>query len=243
MGVVPGMSSDTLLVSEVFGPTVQGEGPNAGHRCAFIRLGLCNLNCSWCDTPYTWDWQGQNGPAQDRAALVAMTPAELLDALAPLLVDHVVISGGEPLVQRNKLGPLVSALKAVGYFVEIETNGTLNPSDELIAGVDWWNVSPKLEHSGVAPGKAKRLDTLSDFYAGGRACFKFVCQRAEDLYEVAALMDSIDADPSAVWIMPEGRDALTITETTATIAPAVIDRGYNLTTRLHVLAWGDRRGV
>ena len=45
----------TLPLSEVFGPTFQGEGPHAGRRCAFVRLGGCNLSCEWCDTPYTWD--------------------------------------------------------------------------------------------------------------------------------------------------------------------------------------------
>ena len=47
----------TLVISEVFGPTVQGEGPTIGRRAAFVRLGRCNLDCSWCDTPYTWDWE------------------------------------------------------------------------------------------------------------------------------------------------------------------------------------------
>ena len=45
----------SLVVSEIFGPTIQGEGQYAGQLVAFIRLGGCNLACSWCDTPYTWD--------------------------------------------------------------------------------------------------------------------------------------------------------------------------------------------
>ena len=46
-----------LVVAEVFGPTFQGEGPSTGQRAGFVRLGRCNLDCSWCDTPYTWDWE------------------------------------------------------------------------------------------------------------------------------------------------------------------------------------------
>ena len=44
-----------LPVSEVYGPVWQGEGPDTGRRCSFLRLGHCNLACDWCDTPYTWD--------------------------------------------------------------------------------------------------------------------------------------------------------------------------------------------
>lgn len=46
------MSVRDLLVSEVFGPTVQGEGKHCGRIAAFVRLGGCNLHCRWCDTPY-----------------------------------------------------------------------------------------------------------------------------------------------------------------------------------------------
>ena len=47
-----------LAVSEIFGPTHQGEGPSTGRLCGFVRLARCNLSCLWCDTPYTWDWGG-----------------------------------------------------------------------------------------------------------------------------------------------------------------------------------------
>ena len=46
-----------------------------------------------------------------------------------------------------------------------------------------------------------------------------------------------------VWVMPEGTDAAILTERQRALAPAVIERGWNLTTRLHILLWGDRRGV
>ncbi|HHK7228110.1 TPA: hypothetical protein ACQXLV_002143, partial [Streptococcus pneumoniae] len=54
----PEANVERLPVSEVFGPTIQGEGPHAGRTCHFIRLGGCNLSCSWCDTPYS---TGQHG--------------------------------------------------------------------------------------------------------------------------------------------------------------------------------------
>ena len=41
---------EELVVSEIFGPTWQGEGPSLGRRCGFVRLGRCNLACTFCDT-------------------------------------------------------------------------------------------------------------------------------------------------------------------------------------------------
>jgi 7-carboxy-7-deazaguanine synthase len=67
-----------LLVSEIF-HSLQGEGASLGRPCAFLRLGGCNLACSWCDTPYTWDWTGRNGRKYDpQQELRRMTPEEVL---------------------------------------------------------------------------------------------------------------------------------------------------------------------
>jgi organic radical activating enzyme len=55
-----------LLVAEMFGPTFQGEGPSAGQRAVFVRTSRCNLSCSWCDTPHTWDWSRFDPHAEAR---------------------------------------------------------------------------------------------------------------------------------------------------------------------------------
>lgn len=237
VGDVPGVNSD-LLVSEVFGPTVQGEGPSMGRRCAFIRLGLCNLDCRWCDTPYTWDWSRFDRKAE----LERRTVVELVDQVAALGVGLVVVSGGEPLVQRRHLTSLVVLLHARGMEVEVETNGTLLPSSALLGAVTRWNVSPKLAHSGVDRAKAIHPEVLS-VLAGHGAALKFVVQSVEDLDEVAGIVAEAGVDPVQVWVMPEGTSAATVTITAAEVADAAIARGYNMTTRLHVLTWGNRRGV
>lgn len=235
--------TNSLIISEVFGPTVQGEGPSMGRRCAFVRLGHCNLDCKWCDTPYTWDWHGANGTPYDRASeLHRATYTDLIRRLGALDVDRVVISGGEPMVQRIALVPFMRILKGTGFTIEVETNGTLVPGLCLDL-VDHWNVSPKLAHSGVDRAKAWKPGVLRQLADTGRAAFKFVCRHPSDLEEVAELCDLSAITADQVWIMPEGIDADAITAGLQRLADPAIALGYNVTTRLHVLAWGNTRGT
>jgi 7-carboxy-7-deazaguanine synthase len=230
------VADDELIISEVFGPTWQGEGPTTGHRAGFVRLGRCNLNCRWCDTPYSWDWS-RFDPAVE---LHRRSPTDLLGELDAMAVDLMVVTGGEPLLQQGRLPPLLAGARQRGWRVEIETAGTLLPelAPEL---VDAYNVSPKLAHSGVALERRYRPDVLRTFAATDKAAFKFVACQPSDLDEIATMVD--DCGLSNVWVMPEGTDAATVLERLQALAPAVLERGWHLSGRLHVLIWGDRRGV
>lgn len=232
-----------MRVAEVFGPTVQGEGPSTGRPAVFVRLWGCNLDCAWCDTPYTWDVSGKNGtPYRRDDESRVVDPAELA-AEALLLVPagrrhdyRVVVTGGEPLLQAHAVLQLVSALAPME--VEVETNGTIAPPVD--SSVVAYNVSPKLAHARTSRDSL-RPDVLTEFLQLMRSpvAFKFVCQQPDDLDAI----DDLRLPPHLVWIMPEGRDAATIEQRGRTLAPHVLDRGYNLSTRLHVLLWGDERGV
>ncbi|WP_329220897.1 7-carboxy-7-deazaguanine synthase QueE [Streptomyces sp. NBC_01485] len=233
-----------LVVNEIFGPTVQGEGRSLGRRCAFLRLGGCNLSCSWCDTPYTWDWTGagESGVAHDPRKELHLRP--VADVVAELLAfdtELIVISGGEPLGQQERLIPLVAALTGRGREIEIETNGTHAAHPELIAAGVRFNVSPKLSHSGDALKRRIVPAALTSLSALPGSTFKFVCQNTRDLDEVAELVAAFDL--ASVWIMPIGRTADDVTKHMSELADAVVKRGWNLTTRLHTLLWDDKRGV
>ena len=230
------MSDPTLVVSEVFGPTVQGEGPSVGQAAGFVRLGRCNLACRWCDTPYTWDW-GRFDPAEE---LRTVTVDEVLAQLDAMGVGLLVVTGGEPLLQQRRLPPLLSGAKARGWRVEVETSGTIAPLlDDAL--VDRYNVSPKLANSGMALDRRYRPDVLRSLQAGGRSAFKFVVVARADLEEIDAMVAECGLEP--VWVMPEGTDTATLLTRLRELAPDVLARGWNLTPRLHVLLWGDRRGT
>ncbi len=131
-------------VQEIF-PTLQGEGAHAGRSAVFLRFSGCNLwngdplsrqeaACRFCDT----DFVSMSGELAGEYA----TAGALASAVAGRWHGSggrpfVVCTGGEPLLQLD--APLLAALKAEGFEVAVETNGTI----EALEGIDWICVSPK----------------------------------------------------------------------------------------------------
>ena len=224
----------TLVVSEVFGPTLQGEGPSAGQRAGFVRLGRCSLNCSWCDTPYSWDWKRYD-PAVE---LRELSVGEVAARIRAMHVPRVVVTGGEPLLQQRAIVELLRLLPELE--VEVETNGIHVPEPELVEHVDRFNVSPKLANAGIERSRRYKPDVLRAFQATGKAVFKFVACEPPDLDEIDAVV--AECDLTDVWVMPEGTDAPTLVARGRRLADAVVVRGWQLTPRLHILLWGDERG-
>lgn len=223
--------------------TIQGEGPSLGRQALFLRLAGCNLHCSWCDTPYTWDWS-QYSPRKEVTLHPVTSLAAVIHELDPELL---VVTGGEPLLQQRSLRTLFTLLDTASPLprIEVETNGTVMP-----IGVDYYvtqfNVSPKLQHAGNPPltlDQQKALQWFAVQAALRKVVFKFVVQQLSDLDEVEQFRKAYGIRPYAIWIMPEGTTAEGIAATAHNIATEVVDRGWNLTTRLHVQLWGARRGV
>lgn len=100
--------------------TIQGEGPFSGDPAYFFRLRDCNLQCPACDTDYTGGERAFDGTAK---VLVAIAQLGIKDGAC----DLVVITGGEPF--RQDLTDMVKVLREAGFRVQIETNGTMAPSD------------------------------------------------------------------------------------------------------------------
>ncbi|MER7487925.1 radical SAM protein [Streptomyces sp. NPDC126497] len=230
----------SLVVSEIFGPTVSGEGPTLGQRCSFLRLGGCNLTCTWCDSAWTWD----ASRFDLRAELHRMDADDVVDRLLATGVRFVIVSGGEPLLQQryDGWGAVLRGLTGAGVRVEAETNGTVEPTEETARLLSRFVVSPKLAHSGVAEDRRINGPALKALAATGKAAFKFVCRDADDVAEVAALTAAHGIPARRVWVMPEGTDSATLAGRLSVIADPAVAAGFNVTTRLHVHAWGDARG-
>ena len=108
-----------MKITEIFA-SISGEGTRQGAPAVFVRFTGCNLRCAWCDTGYSFE----TGAEMDIAAV--------LGEVGRHGIPFVVITGGEPLLQEEELIPLLTALNAEGYDIEIETNGT-RPVDAVQA--------------------------------------------------------------------------------------------------------------
>jgi 7-carboxy-7-deazaguanine synthase len=252
----------TLDINEVFGPTIQGEGPSLGTPCYFIRLFQCNLQCTWCDTPYTWAVTPQKAQkhregiqyARDEQSRTTTVDALALDLCSrqPWSRNHrnpmIVISGGEPLLQQEGVVELIMhpLMQEAHTTWEIETAGTIVPTPTLQGLVEShhvrFNVSPKLATSGNALRARRHVTALKEFADFWSTAFKFVITTDEDLDEVDEIVRLVDIPAERVFIMPEGMTAERVLAGMQFWVDRVVERGYNLTTRLHTLIWGNERG-
>ena len=111
-----------MRINEIF-YSLQGEGFFTGTPAVFIRFSGCNLACDFCDTVHGRYYEA--------------TQEEILAMISGYPSRHVVITGGEPSLQLTE--EFVTALHERGYFVQVETNGTIRLPDS----VDWITCSPK----------------------------------------------------------------------------------------------------
>lgn len=216
---------------EIF-KSFQGEGRNAGQECVFIRLKGCNLYCSWCDTKDSWD---ATNPLNE--GTVRLGIPELVSRIDSLKCKHLVITGGEPLLQQPALRVLLDELK--DFYVEIETNGTIMPS----LNVAQWNVSPKLYHSGVDQLHRSNPRVMQAFREMDNADFKFVIGRPEHVSELVGLINHYRIPAERVFLMPLGQTRVQLAENEDFVKKFCSVYGFNFSDRLHVKKYGNRRGV
>lgn len=235
-----------LPVVELFGPTIQGEGPDAGAPAYFVRFGGCDYRCSWCDSMHAVE------PAEVRVHAERLNAEEIIERLTELAAgpDLIVLSGGNPALLE--LGPLVTALKRAGKRVAVETQGSR--WRDWLSTVDRLVISPKPPSSGMAG--PKQMEELSAFMARltgpAEAALKFVVFDQEDLDWAAARHRE---HPEFPLFISAGTDVgLPDVETLAglrerfrwlceTVAVRPDLRLARVLPQLHVIAWGAVKGV
>jgi len=231
-----------IPLNDVFGPTIQGEGPYMGHVVNFIRLGYCNLHCVQCDTKPTWDKDNYDLAKENPSA----TADEIFSRMHRLLsnTNVVVISGGEPLMHQDNgaFRQLLRLLVKSNYDVHVETNGTRKPRPEIANLITHFSVSPKITSALTSPKdeKSKRikedvLKTFVEYVRMGKACFKIVCANEQDVDQAYDLTAPLGLMNDEVWIMPLGETVGVLDYSTKKVLERALHYGFNFSPRLHIL--------
>jgi 7-carboxy-7-deazaguanine synthase len=248
---------DWLLVSETF-YTLQGEGPSSGQPAFFVRLGACNLHCRWCDTPYTWAFSEKLAADHDGAKRydpqAELTRRTIIDIAADIFQSQCglcVITGGEPMLQMIEVHQLIRAVSESIYTprFEIETAGTIAPNHDYPYELVHYNVSPKLATSGNAKLARYKPDVLAQYRDIG-STFKFVVDTRqtsrsinEDIIEIEQIVRELEIPRHNIWLMPCATTLAQLIVGKQVLADVCKERRWNLSSRLQIDIWGDKRGT
>ncbi|RKD97720.1 7-carboxy-7-deazaguanine synthase QueE [Halopiger aswanensis] len=233
-----------LPINELF-ESLQGEGTLAGVPSVFVRTSGCNLRCWFCDSYHT-SWEPTHA---------TMSLEEIVAEVESYDADHVVLTGGEPLLHEASVD-LLERLDERGYHTTVETNGTIYRD----APIDLASISPKLESSTPTPGRDPKgdgeweqrhendridLERLAALVEEYDHQLKFVVTDDEDMPEILDLLADLRSVADVpvrdgnVLLMPEGATRERLAETRTRVADLAMEYGFRYTPRLHVDLWND----
>jgi 7-carboxy-7-deazaguanine synthase len=254
----------------IFPGTIQGEGKLAGVPSLFVRLSGCNLRCIWqmedgnfcrCDTTYASFHPDE---------IIELNIDEVFNWIKHNLgyLRHVVITGGEPLLQKRALAPLCQKLKEeLNVHITIESNGSLFDAD-VAQWVDLFSISPKLSNSAPTPEKLaayqlkeagpykfhnqkrRNIEALQSYIdlcnnSDKALQFKFVAGKSEDYKEIKA--DFLEAltewKADDILLMPLGATQEEIAKSSPLVLGMAIQNGWRFCPRVHIELFGSKSGV
>lgn len=242
------MSEARIRVSEIFGPTIQGEGVLIGLPTVFVRTGGCDYRCAWCDTLHAVD-SDYRDQWQPMSVNEIWSEVKRLSGGKPLTIS---LSGGNPAIQP--LGPLIARGHAEGYRFALETQASL--AREWFAALDALVLSPKPPSSGMVTDWTAFEDCLR--MAGGEPQIALKIVVFDDLDYAYAREAAARYPDLPLYLQPgnhtpppaDAEDAAVdmdgIVERMRWLVDKVsADRWFEarVLPQLHVLVWGNKRGV
>jgi len=200
-----------MKISEIF-YSIEGEGIEIGRPEIFVRLSGCNLRCVWCDTKYAWE-DGKD-----------MSVEEVIEEIKKYPCKNVSITGGEPLLQRKELLGLIKKLNEAGYWIQINTNGTIFDK-EIFDLID------------LITMELKKTEKLFDF----KSQFKFVISDEEDYQYAKNIISTLLKDNLNLVFQPEW----TRRKIAKKLVELVKKDGLNVRVILQQqkIIWGTKKGV
>jgi len=212
-------------VSEIF-YSIEGEGIEIGRPEVFVRLAGCNLRCDWCDTKYAWN-DGKE-----------MSMDEIIQEISRYPCKNISITGGEPLLQREKLLRLVEELKEMNCWIQLNTNGTLF-SREIFELVDLLTMDCKCPSSGMKSDLEVLARAKNSF--GSKLQLKFVISNEEDYQYAKNIILTSLKDMENIIFQPEWHSR----KFAKTLAESVKKDGLDvrLILQQQKVIWDLKRGV
>ncbi|WP_281966774.1 7-carboxy-7-deazaguanine synthase QueE [Roseovarius nanhaiticus] len=246
MGRVPTVS-DVLRISEIFGPTIQGEGALIGVPTVFVRTGGCDFRCVWCDSLHAVNSEYRHTWAP-MSAVDVMAEIRRLSGGVPLTVT---LSGGNPAIQP--MGDLIEMGRAEGYGFAIETQGSV--ARDWFAQLDMLVLSPKPPSSEMETDWAILQDCIDAAKDAPTVLKIVVFDEADYAYarDVAARHPDLP-----IYLQPGNHTPPPPEDDSATVDQDGIDarmrwlvdrviadhwHAARVLPQLHVMLWGNKRGV
>lgn len=251
-----------IAVAEMF-YTVQGEGPYVGTPAIFLRLAGCNLSCGATETDLK-NVDSEHTPDEDatwycdtievwREADFVYSPTELynewqergwIENLSSR--THIVLTGGEPTLPKHQEAffEFYQQIKEENPFVEVETNGTILPSD-FDSCVNHYNISLKLSNSGHTAKERINDEVVEEYVDKGSedAVFKFVVSSNEDISEVEKIVSEFNIPNSQISLMPAGQTQNQLSETYPKVVEICKEKKWRFSPRMHITIWNQKTGV
>ncbi len=237
-------------ISEIFGPTIQGEGPQIGTKTWFVRFAGCDWDCDWCDTKYAVN---PKYPGWSKTMMSAVEISAALEALGANRHDWVTLSGGNPALFVDL--ELVSELFL--FQLALETQGSVLIDSDTLLLIKSLVISPKPPSSGMwFKNSVETVSRLAnrDNIAGGITSLKYVVFDKHDLEWVVDFDNSLN---SLTWKVAVQRflsvgttlPATTeqIIKSTRWLAETILKNprfaNFRMLPQLHTLIWGSNKGV
>lgn len=196
-----------------------------------------NLLAHNCDTKYTWDKSLKEYQTEPKRADFR----DIIIELDKYKCNRLVITGGEPLLHMGAIEKFIDFVR--DYDIEIETNGTIYPSEKLIKYGVQFNCSPKLENSSNEKALRYKPEVLRVINALKKSTFKFVVTSKADLEEIETIIRNCKLNPKKIIIMPEGISQEDIKNHALEVVDLCKSKGWRLLPRLQVMLWGHQRAI
>lgn len=229
-----------LIISEVFGPTIQGEGALVGKPTVFVRSGGCDYRCSWCDTLYAVEKKYKDewhtlSTEDVWAQIQALSPTPIL----------ITLSGGNPALQN--FAKLIDTGHEAGYTFAMETQGSL--SKPWFTKVDYLTLSPKPPSSGMETRWDAFEKCVSLAASPEAISVKLVVADDVDFKWAYAVQQRYPQ--FQYYLQPCNLQADQVTleqglQSTRELIDQVVSIGWHQATvlpQLHNILWGNQRGV